>query len=373
MAPAANDTGLDDTEIDVALGERYYMDDEKIERQFADEIGDIIRQFIVRRFKEGRRPALRDAHAGDNGCVKAIFRVDQNIAKDLRHGVFAKAGAEFNAWIRFSNGNSEVLNPRLPDARGMAVKLMGVDGPKLLDDERETQDFVMANNPTFFVDDLLRYRNSLVKFHSGGYLRQFSALPELNWREKVRAFRVNGTWIINPLNCQYWSMTPYRLGSDAERIAIKFSAKPSIERGSDFRSRIKTFLDPHFSLKENMQSVLSSREMWFDFFVQRYVDHRTPIEDTLTEWDESISPPIHVAKITIPVQDLSSVARGQLCQNLSFNPWHCLPEHRPLGAENRVRKMVYRNMSKCRRELNGISTQEPSPDEGQASVGTAPP
>ena len=221
----------------------------------------------------------------------------------------------------------------------------------------------MANNPGFFVDDLLRYKNSLVKFHSGGYLRQFLAIFQLKWREKARALKVNGTWIINPLYRQYWSMTPYRLGIDAERIAIKFSAKPRVEKRPDFRAWIRNFLDPHFSLKENLQQVLSSRETWFDFFVQRYVDHSTPIEDTLTEWKESFSPPIHVAKIIIPVQDLSSAARSELCENLSFNPWHCLPEHRPLGAVNRVRRTVYRKISECRHQFNLKPLREPGPDE----------
>jgi hypothetical protein len=359
MNPATHD----DDSIDAALGERYYMDDEDTERQFAEEITEIIRRFIVRRFQEGRRPALRDAHAADTGCVRAIFRVDSSISPELRHGVLATPGREFDAWIRFSNGNSEVLSPRLPDARGMAVKLMGVEGLKLLDDEQATQDFVMANKPIFFIDDLLRYRNSLVKFHSGGYLRQFLAIPELRLREIVRAFKVNGTWVINPLFGQYWSMTAYRLGVSSERIAIKFSAKPRIEKWPSVGSWIRMFLDPHFSLKANMQDVLSSREMWFDFFVQRYVDDRTPIEDTLTEWEESVSPPIHVAKIIIPVQDLSSAARSQLCENLSFNPWHCLPEHRPLGAVNRVRKTIYREMSRHRHELNLAPLREPRPDE----------
>lgn len=359
MNPAIHD----DDVIDAALGERYYMNDEDKEGQFAEEITEIIRRFIGRRFQEGRRPALRDAHAADTGCVRAIFRVDSNISPELRHGVFATPDREFNAWIRFSNGNSEVLSPRLPDARGMAIKLMGVDGPKLLDDERETQDFIMANNPNFFVDDLLRYKNSLVKFHSGGYLRQFLAIPELRLREIVRAVRVNGTWITNPLFCQYWSMTAYRLGANAERIAIKFFAKPRIEKWPGVGSWIAMLLDPHFSLKENMQDVLSSREMWFDFSIQRYVDDRTPVEDTLTEWEESVSPPIHVAKIIIPVQDLGSAARSQLCEDLSFNPWHCLPEHRPLGAVNRVRKAIYVEMNKYRHEMNLAPLREPTPDK----------
>lgn len=363
MDPAPHEDILDGDEIDAALGERYYMNDKDAEAQFADEITEIIRQFIGRRFAEGRRPALRDAHARDNGCVRAIFRVDSDIAPGLRHGVFATPGKEFNAWIRFSNGNSEVLSSRLPDARGMAVKLLGVEGPKLLEDERGTQDFVMANNPSFFVDDLLRYKNSLVKFHSGGYLRQFLAITQLQWPEIVRALKVNVTWIINPLYCQYWSMTPYRLGINAGRMAIKFSARPRVGKQPGTGSWIGTFLDPHFSLKGNMQDLLSSREMWFDFFVQRYVDDRTPIENTLMEWKESVSQPIHVAKIIIPAQDLSSAARNQLCESLSFNPWHCLPEHKPLGAVNRVRKTIYLKMSQYRHQLNLIPSREPEPEE----------
>jgi len=359
MNPAMNDNDG----IDAALGERYYMNDKDTERRLAEEITEIIRRFVGRRFEEGRCPALRDAHAQDTGCVRAIFRVDSNIPLELQHGVFATPGTEFHAWIRFSNGNSEVLSPRLPDARGMAVKLMGVDGPKLLDDERHTQDFVMANNPSFFVDDLLRYRNSLVKFHSGGYLRQFLAIPELKLREIVRAFRVNGTWITNPLLSQYWSMTSFRLGVGAGRMAIKFSAKPCIEEWPSVGARIAKLVDPHFSLKKNLQDVLSSRDMKFDFFIQRYVDHRTPVEDTLTEWKESVSPPLHMATIIIPAQDVSSASRGDLCENLSFNPWHCLAEHRPLGAVNRVRKTIYREMSQYRHDLNRAPLREPAADE----------
>jgi hypothetical protein len=143
-------------------------------------------------------------------------------------------------------------------------------------------------------------------------------------------------------------------------MAIKFSARPRIGRRPSIVSWIGTFLAPHFSLKENMQDVLSSREMWFDFFVQRYVDDRTPVEDTLTEWEESVSPPIHVGKIIIPAQDLSSAARNQLCENLSFNPWHCLPEHKPLGAVNRVRKSVYLKVSEYRHQLNRVPLVEPA-------------
>jgi hypothetical protein len=348
---ASNNMDID-ADIDSVLGESYYMNDRELERKLAGEITEVIREFIGRRFREGRRPALRDAHATDNGCVRAVFRVDSDIAEDLRHGVFATPGREFDAWIRFSNGNSEVLSPRTPDVRGMAIKLMGVEGPRLTDDERDTQDFIMVNNPIFFVGDLVRYKKSLQKFHRGGYWRQFLAISELTWPEKFKALRNNGTLIVNPLYSQYWSSTPYRLGVNDGRLAIKFTARPRLDRKPGIGAWIRAFLSPHFSLKENMQDVLAGREMWFDFFIQRHVDDRTPIEDALTEWKESVSPPVHVAKIIIPAQDFSSADRARFCENLSFNPWHCLAEHKPLGVTNRVRKVIYREISAYRHQLN---------------------
>ena len=75
----------------------------------------------------------------------------------LRQGVFAP-GTQYKAWIRFSNGNSEPRPAWFFDARGMAIKLMGVPGEKLLDDEKYTQDFILISHPNFFVDDLRRYK-----------------------------------------------------------------------------------------------------------------------------------------------------------------------------------------------------------------------
>ena len=75
--------------IDTDLGERFYKNDEAIEKKLTGEIIGVISQFIQRRFNEGRRPALRDAHAKDNGCVKAVFRINKDLPAELRQGTFA--------------------------------------------------------------------------------------------------------------------------------------------------------------------------------------------------------------------------------------------------------------------------------------------
>ena len=74
-----------------------------------------------------------------------------------------------------------------------------------------------------------------------------------------------------------------------------------------------------------MNNTLAGTEAWFDFYIQPYVDERTtPIEEFKGGMDRTIQTQ-HVAKIIIPMQDFS-VAQGH-SENLSFSPWHCLPEH----------------------------------------------
>ena len=101
-------------------------------------------------FPEGKRPVLRDAHPKAHGLVSAQFIVLDGLPDELRHGVF-KTPRTYNALIRFSAGNVEVQKDTVPQAAGMAIKLLGVDGEKLLEDEKDakTQDFIMINAPIF--------------------------------------------------------------------------------------------------------------------------------------------------------------------------------------------------------------------------------
>jgi catalase len=338
--------------IDTDLGEQYYGNDEAIEQQLIDEIIAVIAEFIDRRFDEGRRPALRDAHAKDTGCVKGIFRINTSLPVELQHGIFNNA-RDYDAWIRFSDANSEVRNSRWPDARGMALKLADVDGPKLLVDDN-CQDFIMVNHPSFFIDDLRRYRDTLKVFHSGGTVEQLWSFTRLNWKERWRAALTNFTSIANPLFSQYWSMTSYRLGLRAgPKTAIKFTAKPRLPIKPTFIDKWSTILAPGFSLKNELAGVLAEREMIFDFYLQRFRSSElTPVESSMQEWTEDVAPLEPVATIIIPQQDVNSAERNLFCENLSFNPWHGLAEHKPLGAVNRARRRIYQAISKQRHELN---------------------
>ena len=80
-------------------------------------------------------------------------------------------------------------------------------------------------------------------------------------------------------------------------------------------------------------------------------------------WPTKLSPRIPVATLRIPRQRFDSPEQLAFARNLSFNPWHCLPEHRPLGNQSRARLRMYQELSTLRQRVNGLQHYEPTGDE----------
>jgi hypothetical protein len=164
--------------------------------------------------------------------------------------------------------------------------------------------------------------------------------------------------VVDPLSIRYWSMTPYRLGPETQ--AIKFSARPCA--GSPKASRYAFPKSDPDRLRDAMRAHLKAEGVCFDFMVQPQRNpKRMPIEDPSVRWSEHRSPFVPVARLEIPAQSFDSAEQQAFCENLSFTPWHSLPEHRPLGGINRVRLAVYQEISKLRHRLNGTERHEPNP------------
>ncbi|GAB1539929.1 catalase family protein [Scytonema sp. NUACC21] len=300
-------------------------------------------------------PDLRQVHAKSHGLVWGEFIVEDDIPTTVKVGVFA-APQIYPIWVRLSNGGQPEKRGKLkadkePDSRGFAIKLMNVQGQKVLDDEATTQDFVLINHPVFFVRDVKGYVD-IAKVASG------QADPEL-----IQAMQpsfaviqeINSKKVSNPLLIQYWSITPYKLGSKP----IKFSVKPqSPEVPPD------AVPDADNYLREAMVRYLTDegREATFDFLIQLYVDEdKTPVENPMQEWKQEDSPLIKVATIRIPSQKFDFEERKRLDEGMSFNPWHTLPEHEPLGSVNLSRKKIYQELSTYRRNQIQQRLREPQP------------
>ncbi len=301
--------------------------------------------------------ARRDAHAKHHGCVHATFRVLDDLPPAYKIGVFAR-GTTYSALIRFSNGMGSPKDDREGDARGLALKLLDVPGEKILEDERDakTQDFVMINHPVFFVRNVADYVQFSRAQAAGSPLSFFISWNPLKWhlKEALIANRIRSKTVTNPLEPRYMSATPILMGETPAKYAVtpcngqSYASVPSSP--GQLREALALQLNPS----------LPGPGACFEFGVQLQKDASAmPVEDATTEWSEEASPFRTVAHVDIPRQAFLSEESLTDCENLSFTPWHALPEHRPIGGIQRVRKEVYQTISRLRHELNEQRRTEP--------------
>ena len=295
----------------------------------------------------------RGAHAKAHACLRAYFDVLPDIRSDYRYGVFSAPGRRYKTWVRFSNGHYDLETSQdyENDARGMALKLVGIDGDALEQDNVNgpAQDFLMANSPVFFVRNMPDYNAFIANPEN---LKDFF-FPDWNpfkWRirEMLAGKRVLSPPPASVLDPVYFSITPYKLGPRN----IKFAARPCHARAAP-EAVIGEDAGADF-LREQLREELGRTGGCFIFQVQvqRPDAGGMSLDDATEAWAEADAPFVPLATISIPRQDFSGEEQAQFCENLSFAPWHALPEHRPLGQLNRLRRHAYPASSGYRHEQN---------------------
>src|SRR5260221_11913203 len=299
----------------------------------------------------------RDVHAKAHGCVEAGVGVGRG-APAFRPGVFAEPRS-YDAWIRFSSGDTHQQPDKVRDARGFAMKLMGVPGEKLLEEEKneETQDFIMIYSRVFFIPTVKEYGLFMRYMGDGSRYGFFVGGPSFHgdrWRlrEMLLALKTLKSAPRSPLDPQYHSLSAYKLGPE---LNVKYSAKPCALPGG----KGGTKSGDNF-LREALKSDLAAGSGCFDLLVQPQVAGKNmPVEDTTIEWREKDAPFVKVARVLIPKQAFDTPEQNAFCEDLSFTPWHALPEHRPLGGMNRLRKAGYLEILRYRHGKNGPSSSPP--------------
>ena len=277
----------------------------------------------VRRFNQARA----------SGCVEAEFIVATGLADELKVGVFQQPRS-YRAWIRFASATS--ASDREKDVRGMSIKVRGVLGENLTAGS-DAQDFILNSHPVMMVPGPREFLALLRAVEAGGWRRASYFLMH------PRAARIAFASRQQPpshVDIPYWSTTPYLFGNGR---AVKYIVRPVSRTRPGQPAVTDTYL--HDELRRR----LSKEDVAFDFFVQFQRDARSmPIEDASVEWREAESPYVRVAEVRIPRQSIDAPGRDQLCERTSFNPWHCLAVHRPLGGMNRVRRTIYDAMQQFR-------------------------
>lgn len=318
---------------------------------------------------EKHRHGLRDAHAKSHGVLRGTLVVADDLPEELAQGLFS-TGGEHPVVIRFSTAPGDIVSDGIGAAFGMAIKVLEVDGEKVLpgDPQPRTQDFLLVNHPTISSGDVHTYRRDQAvllatsKAPEGVQLAATTVLRgAADALRKVGIDKTGGPAgqakpHVHLLGETYYSQGVLRYGDHIAKVA----AVP-------VSSRLRAVTGQHVSIREPS----AYRDLTSEFFGEKGAVwelrtqlgtnlDQTPVEDASVEWPENATPYRTVATITVEAQDTYSPKRRVFADDeLSFNPWHCLVEHQPLGSIQRVRRPVYADSVGDRGHLNARAPREP--------------
>lgn len=288
--------------------------------------------------KAGATPS-RALHAKGNLGVEGELEVLPDIAADAKLGMFAEPRT-FRALVRYSNGAPRRQADKKPDVRGIAVKVFGVPGKKVIPgmEDATTQDFLAirtASTPVRDAEEFIKLVRAaqtpaLLPFRLIGSLGFGRALAVI--KGALAGFRIPTA----PLAATtYYSALPITYGPFAAQYVFRPHDPVTVSAGGD--------------LGAELTARLRERPVVYDMCLKFYVDPTsTPIEDASVEWKTPLVP---IARLTLPVQDAAS-ARGQriaeTVEQLAFDPWHARTDLRPLGNMMRARNHAYRASTQAR-------------------------
>jgi hypothetical protein len=300
----------------------------------------------------------RGGNTKTHGIVRGEFIVHDSLPENMRRGVFADPRT-YRAWVRFS-GPGPYITPDIDDVGFMSIsiKLMGVPGPKLMDEEKFTQDMFGVSTPTFVTPDV--NANAQLQIES---VKNAPVFYFLNFhRPHVLDFIMQSLWIktqSSPFEAPYFSCVPYLLG---EGQAMQYSVWPKSSKRTPIpRLPLRP---PDDYLRDAMVKSLADSDVELDFRIQLQTDsYLMPIENNAVLWPERLSPRVSVATLRLPRQKFDSPSQMEFAKRLSYNPWHCIAEHRPLGNQSRARRRMYWELATLRHKMNKVPHYEPNGDE----------
>lgn len=339
--------------------EHLQLAQEKIqpgEELYLQSIIDSFRQQMRGLWQPGRFE--RGGNTKTHGIVRGEFIVHSGLPANLRHGIFAERRV-FPAWVRFS-GPGPYITPDIDDVGFMSisVKLMQVPGPKLMDDEKFTQDMFGISTPTFVTPNVEANAQLQLESVKNAQIFYFANLKHSHLLDLI----MQGLWIktqTSPLEAPYFSCVPYLLG---EGQAMEYSFWPT----SNDRTPVPRLplRPPDDYLRQALAAALAQRDVELEMRVQVQTDpHLMPIENAGILWPERLSPRIPVATLRLPRQSSDYMAQLAFARRLCYNPWHCVPEHRPLGNQSRARRQMYAALAELRQSMNAVPHYEPTGDE----------
>jgi hypothetical protein len=287
----------------------------------------------------------RALHVKANLGLEAEFEVLADIPAEARVGMFATPRT-YRGVARFSNGAARPQSDRKLDVRGLAVKLFGVDGPKLIPglEDATTQDFLAIRTSVVPMRDADEFI-ALVRANAVPALLPVRLIGSLGLRRGLGLIKAALAGLKAPqlslAATSFYSALPIALGPYAVQFA--FAARESGAR---------LHLASPTQLGDEMATRLREGSVSYDFQIRFYTDPAsTPIEDASVEWSSPWQP---IGRLTLPKQDPDS-PRGRkvtaFVESLGFDPWKARTDMRPLGNIMRARKVAYRTSTIARNSI----------------------
>lgn len=314
--------------------------------------------------------ALRGVHAKSHGLLRAELQVPAGLPEVLRQGVFARPG-QWPAVMRLSTIPGDILDDSVSTPRGLAIKLIGVDGLRLPGSEGAfTQDFVLVNGPVFGSRGPRQFLSGLkllaattdrvptLKKAVSAVLRGAERAIEQVGLQSGTLKTLGGHPETNLLGETWYSQVPMLWGPYMAKVSL---VPTSPELCALTGAPVEMHERPQ-ALRDAVLAHFAQHGGEWDFRVQLCTDlEAMPIEDASVRWPEDRSPFVTVGRLVARPQLAWSATRSAAIDDgMSFSPWHGLAAHRPLGAVMRVRKRVYEVSARQRAERNGVRLAEPT-------------
>jgi catalase len=302
-------------------------DEEQRFTRYAEQLTNIQKE-KNREFGQGRT-----LHRKQLIGLSAQLEVLPQLPPHAAHGLFAKPGAH-QALVRISNGSMSIQNDRVPDIRGFAIKVPGLQGPGALGGTTEAQDFLLINREVFGLKNSDAFVKLVLAAAKGGgalfkhFFKEYGLFKGLG--QLATAMKSLKRPFTGYATERFFSASPIACGPYAVRVRLLPPEGQAINPSASN--------DWAQDLKQRLAKGPLRYALQLQFFVS---EDLTPIEDGSRNWDEKDAPYITVAHLTLQAPDSASEALQKRIDEARFDPWCALLEHRPLGDVMRARKFAY--------------------------------
>ena len=312
---------------------------------------------------------MRSVHAKSHGLLKGELRVLDNLPPVMAQGMFETAGS-WPVVMRLSTVPGDILDDSISTPRGLAIKVLGVEGGRLEGSEDDvTQDFVLVTGAAFGAATAKKFLHSLkllapttdkapgLKNALSVVLRGTERVFEALGGESGTLKALGGYPETHILGETFYSQAPMLYGPYMAKLCVAPVSTKQIELS---KSHLNLAGKPD-GLREAVLEFFTANSAEWEVRVQLCMDlEAMPIEDSSVPWPQVISPYRAVARIMVPRQLAWSDARSRAIDDgMAFSPWHGIAAHRPIGSIMRVRKVAYELSAKFRADRNGGQTLEP--------------